>query len=79
MTLAPLALRVAEAVPLVPTATLPTAMVVGVTESCPAATAVPFPERGMVRVRSDAAEVRVTVPLALPALVGAKVTVNGAL
>ena len=36
----------------------------------------PVPERGMLSVEFDASEVIVTVPLALPAAVGAKITVN---
>lgn len=49
VTLEPVADKVPEAVPLVPTTTLPTAMVVGETLSCPAAV-VPFPVRVAVVV-----------------------------
>lgn len=75
VTLAPLAVSVPEADPLVPTTTLPTAMVVGLTLRVPTA-ATPVPESGMVRVGFDAFEVTVTVPLAVPADVGVNVTVK---
>src|SRR5579864_1041490 len=45
VTFAPLAVRLPDAVPLVPTTTLPKPKVVGVTASCPAA-AVPVPDSG---------------------------------
>lgn len=74
-TLAPLATSSPVAVPLVPTTTLPTATVAGLTLSCPTA-AVPVPERGTLRVEFDAFEVIVTLPLASPAAVGANVTLK---
>jgi hypothetical protein len=46
VTFVPLAVRFADAVPQVPTTTLPKPRVVGVTVSCPAA-AVPVPDNGM--------------------------------
>jgi len=78
VTLAPLALRVPDAVPLVPTTTLPRGSVVGETLSCPVAAA-PVPVRGMVRVGLEALEVTVTVPVALPVAVGVNVTLKVAL
>jgi hypothetical protein len=75
VTFAPLAFRLPDVVPLVPTTTLPTPSVLGVTFSCPTA-AVPVPDRGMVRVGVEAFEVMATVPLAVPADCGAKATEN---
>jgi hypothetical protein len=75
VTLAPLAVRVPDAAPLVPTTTLPRAKLVGERTSCPVA-AVPVPDRAMVRVGLEALEVMVTVPVALPGTVGAKVTLK---
>ena len=75
VTLAPLAVRVPVAEALLPTTTLPRLRPVGVTASCPAATA-PDPERGIVNVGLAAVEVMVTVPLAAPDEVGAKDTLK---
>jgi hypothetical protein len=75
VTFAPLAVRLPDAVPLVPTTTLPRPRVVGVTVSCPAAT-VPVPDSGIVRLGLDAFEVTVTLPLTLPADAGVNVTVK---
>jgi hypothetical protein len=75
VTFAPLAVRLPDAVPLVPTTTLPRPSVVGVTVSCPAAAA-PVPESDIVRVGLDAFEVMVTLPLAAEADCGANVTVK---
>ena len=75
VTFAPLAVRVPDAVPLVPTTTLPTATGDGDTFNCPAAAA-PVPLSATVRVGLDPSEVTVTVPLAAVAVCGAKVTVN---
>jgi hypothetical protein len=77
-TFAPLALRLPVAVPLVPATTLPIAMGTGVAVSCPAV-ADPVPARGIVRVGLDPFDVTVTLPLALPADSGAKVTLKVAL
>ena len=76
VTLAPLAVSVPDAVPLVPTTTLPTPRVVGLTASCPAAAAVPVPESGIVSVELEALDVMVTLPLALPVDVGANATLK---
>ena len=78
VTFAPLAVRLPDAVPLVPTTTLPRPRVVGETVSCPAA-AVPVPDTGIVSVGLDAVEVIVTLPLTLPADAGVNVTVKVAL
>jgi hypothetical protein len=75
VTFAPLAVRLPDAVPLVPTTTLPRPRVVGETVSWPAAAA-PVPESGIVRVGLDAFEVIATAPLALAAVCGANVTVK---
>jgi hypothetical protein len=78
VTLAPLAVRVPDAVPLVPTTTLPRAKLVAERVSCPVA-AVPVPDRAIVSAGLEALEVTVTVPVALPAVVGVKVTLKVAL
>ncbi len=78
VTFAPVAVRLPEALPLVPATTLPRFRVVGLTESCPTA-ALPVPESGTVRLGLDAFEVIAMLPLALPAEVGVNVTVNVAL
>src|SRR6202035_2878166 len=75
VTFAPLAVRLPDAVPLVPTTTLPRARVGGVTVSCPTA-AVPVPDSGTVSVELDAVEVRVRLPLALVADCGANATLK---
>jgi hypothetical protein len=69
VTLAPLADRLPEAVPLEPSTTLPTASVEGEMLSCPA-TAVPVPVRVSVEVAGCALLVTVSVALADPTLVG---------
>jgi hypothetical protein len=78
VTLAPLAVRLPDADPLAPTITLPMLKVTGLTLSCPTA-ATPVPDSGTVSVGFVAFEVRVTVPLALPAAVGVNVTLKLAL
>lgn len=78
VTFAPLAVRVPEALLLVPTTTLPNDRVVGETDNCPIVT-VPVPETGIVRVGFDAVELTVTVPLTLPAACGANETLKFAL
>jgi len=75
VTLAPLAARLPEAVPLVPATTLPRANVAGFTLNCPTAV-VPVPETGMVNVGFEASELRVTFPLVLPADCGANDTLK---
>lgn len=75
VTFAPLTFRLADAVPLLPTTTLPTAKVPGVTISCPTVP-VPVPDSAMVRFGFNAVELMVTMPLALPEDCGANTTVN---
>jgi hypothetical protein len=78
VTLVPLTIRLADAVPLVPTTTLPKTRVVGVIVSCPAA-AVPVPDNGIVSVGLVAFEVTVRLPLAVAADCGVNVTLKAAL
>lgn len=75
VTFAPLAVRVPVADALLPRTTLPKVKPVGVTASCPAATA-PDPERGILNVGLAAVEVMVTFPLTAPDEVGAKDTLK---
>jgi hypothetical protein len=75
VTFAPLAVRVPVAEALLPTTTLPRLKLVGVTASCPAATA-PDPNRGIVSVGLGDVEVTVTLPLVAPEDVGANDTVK---
>lgn len=75
VTFAPLAVRVPEADPLFPTATLPTFSVLGATVSWPTAE-VPLPESEMSKFGLVAFDTTVTVPLALEADWGLNVTVN---
>ena len=75
VTFAPLALRLPEAVPLVPATTLPTAIGVGVAVSSPDVVD-PVPARGMVSVGLVPFDVTVTLPLALLAVCGVNVTVK---
>jgi hypothetical protein len=56
VTLDPLAVRVPDAVPLVPATTLPRARVVGLALSVAEVAAVPIPERGSVTVEFEAVE-----------------------
>ena len=78
VTLAPLAVKLPDAVPLVPTTTLPRARVVGLTLSCPTAVT-PVPDNGIVNVGFDAFEVIVTFPLTVPAEGGVNDTLKVAL
>lgn len=75
VTLAPVAFKVPDAVPLVPTTTSPTAIVLGETLSWPV-DVVPVPDKAIVKVGFDAFDVRVRVPVAGPAAVGVNVTVK---
>ena len=75
VTLAPLAVRVPEAVPLVPTTTLPRPRVVGLTVSCPTAVT-PVPDKGIVSVGFDAFELTVTFPVTAPADAGVNETLK---
>ena len=70
----PLLVSVTFADCVAPTAMLPKDSLVGFNESCPGA--IPVPDSDIVNVGFDAFEVIVTVPLALPAVVGANVTEN---
>jgi hypothetical protein len=72
--LPPVFVIVALAVCCAPTVTLPNALLAGLLVSCPAVT--PVPESEIVSVGVDAFEVSVTVPVALPAVCGANVTVK---
>jgi len=60
----------------VPSVTLPKASVVGLSESMPAVT--PAPDKGMLSEGFEAFEVTVTLPLALPAPLAAKLTESAA-
>ncbi len=77
MTEAPLAIRLPFSAELDPTVTLPKLRLVGDTAKVPAA--VPVPESAMLRVGFDAFDATDRLPLAAPALVGAKVAVKVAL
>jgi len=76
VTLAPLAVKLPDELPLVPTTTLPRLKLVGETLSWAVATAVPVPESDIVSVELFASDVSVTVPDALPLLCGWNVTVK---
>src|SRR5215472_8770547 len=78
VTAAPRAVRFPDAVPLVPITTLPTARGLGVTSSCPVVV-VPVPDSGIVNCELDAFEAIMTLPFALPAAVGEKVTLKDVL
>ena len=78
VTSVPRAVRLPDAVPLVPTPTLPIARGLGVTSSCPVVV-VPVPDSGTVNVELDAFEAIMTLPFALPAAVGANVTLKDVL
>ncbi len=69
VTLVPVAVIVAEAVPLLPTTTLPRPRVLGVTESAPAV-AVPVPDKGMDSDELDAFEPIVIVAPKVPTATG---------
>ena len=56
VTLDPPAVRVPDAVPLVPTTTLPSARVAGLTDNVPEVALVPIPESGRVTVEFEAVE-----------------------
>lgn len=73
VTLAPLAVRVAGMLLLVPTVTVPKFAVAGDTVSCPVAE--PPPARGMVNPEPDFS-VSVMLPVAAPLLCGLNVTVK---
>ena len=73
VTLAPVTFKLPDAVPLVPTTTSPTAIVLAETPSWPVVV-VPVPDKATVSVGLEAFDVSVRVPVALPAAVGVKVT-----
>ena len=76
-TLAPDALKLPDAVPLLPTVTLPTFRVAGLTESCPGwAAATPAPVSDSAEVAFDALLAIEAVALAVPTAVGENVTVT---
>ena len=79
VTLAPLALRLPVAVPLLPTTTLPTSKVAGVTLNCPGAVAEPVPDNAIDMLEFDASDASDTVPLAAPVDFGLKTTLNDVL
>ena len=68
VTVAPLALSVPVWLLLLPTLTLPKAIVVGATVNVPPA--VPVPERGKARLGLGAFDVSVSVPVTFPAALG---------
>lgn len=70
----PVLVRVSESDELLPTVTVPNLRLLGLAVSAPAAT--PVAERLTVSGELSASETIVTVPLALPADCGAKVTLN---
>jgi hypothetical protein len=70
----PVLVRVSERFVLLPTCRLPKARLVGLAVSVPWAT--PVPESAMLRLGFDPLEVRVTLPVAAPAAVGANFTEN---
>lgn len=78
VTLAPVAVRLPVAVPLLPTVTLPRFKLLGVTPNWPWAW-VPVPVTLSVVVAEDALLVKVSVPLAVPVACGLKVTLKAAL
>jgi hypothetical protein len=70
----PLAIRLPPSAALEPTVTLPKLRLVGETVNWPAA--VPVPESAILSGELDAFETTERLPLAAPAVVGVKVTVN---
>ncbi len=75
VTLAPVAETLPDAVPLLPTVTLPRLQGEGFTVTEPTAV-VPVPDSDTVRLGFEASDVIVTVPLDVPDVVGANFTVN---
>jgi len=69
VTLAPLAVRLPDAVPLVPTTTLPRPMAVGLAASVPVVAVVPVPDNGMDKDGLDASEPIVMLAPKVPAAV----------
>lgn len=80
VTLAPVAVSVPVALPLLPIVTLPIGSVVGETDSWPCVTVpVPVPVADAVRLEFEALLLNVRFAVADPVVVGVNVTVNGAL
>jgi hypothetical protein len=77
-TLAPVAVSVPLAVPLVPTVMLPQPIVPGLTLNCPCDTAVADPLSAIARFVFEALDVITTLPVKVPEDCGAKVTVRDA-
>ena len=75
VTLAPLAVKLPEAVALVPTTTLPKPRVAGDTVSWPVAV-VPVPVNPIPKLGFDAVDVTVMLPFTVPAETGAKMTLK---
>jgi hypothetical protein len=73
-TFPPVAVSVPGRLLLVPTVTFPNARVNGETAREPAA--VPFPDSGILRVEGFALETTETLPLALPVVVGVKISLK---
>ena len=71
----PVFVTVADKDWLAPTVTLPKVRDVGLELSCPGV-AVPLPDRETVRLGFEASDVTVTVPVALPAVLGANFTLK---
>ena len=77
VTIEPAEVRLPEAVPLLPTDTLPTSRVAGLTESCPGwASVTPVPVSDSVEVAFDALLEIEAVALKVPTAVGENVTVT---
>jgi len=70
----PVLVIVSDRFALLPTCTLPNPRLLGFGDSVPGVT--PVPESGMLRFGLPPLEVMLTLPLAVPAAVGAKLTVN---
>jgi hypothetical protein len=80
VTLAPIALRLPAADPVLPTVTFPTATVVGVTLSCPeVAVAVPVPDNAIDKLEFDAPDPTDTLPVVVPADLGLNTTLKDVL
>ena len=79
VTLAPLAVRLPDAVPLVPVTTFPRPKVVGFTLSCPVDDVIPVPDSAIVPVGLEASDVTVAVALNGPAAFGVNVMLSVAL
>src|ERR1700722_1475437 len=74
ITVAPEAISCAVCCAVCPTTTLPKGRLVGFTASCP--DGVPVPDNGIFSVGLDPSDVMATLPLSLPAEVGANTTLK---